>query len=79
MSIKNFNKVNYENDFMYLRDTTNYRVSGTQTFSTNNWTGELPEGIDDYYDGLTIDYYLPFEGTSSNASLKNVSLIFDLI
>lgn len=70
MAIGNFDKIAYEDDLFYLRDTTNYRVAGTQTSSTNVWVGSLPEGIDNYYDGLTIDYYLPFEGTSDGATLN---------
>jgi hypothetical protein len=43
---------------------------GTQTAATNAWTGALPNGITAYYDGLTIDYFLPYAGTSTAATLK---------
>ena len=32
-----------------------YYVKGTQTASTNKWTGELPE-VEALYEGLTINY-----------------------
>ena len=45
-----------------------YYVKGTQTAVTGAWTGELPE-VDALYNGLTIDYWLPFAG-SGNATLN---------
>lgn len=45
-----------------------YYVKGTQTASTGAWTGALPE-VDELYEGLTIDYWLPFAG-SGNATLN---------
>ena len=45
-----------------------YYVKGTQTAVTGAWTGELPE-VDALYNGLTIDYWLPFGG-SGNATLN---------
>lgn len=42
-------------------------IRGTQTESTNNWTGETVES--DLYDGMRILYLLPFVGTSSAATL----------
>lgn len=50
------------------RENAVYYVKGTQTASTNAWTGNLPE-VDELYDGLTINYWLPFAGTSSSATL----------
>ena len=44
-----------------------YFVNGTQTASTNAWTGTLT-GITPY-DGLAIRYYLPYAGTSTGATL----------
>jgi hypothetical protein len=49
---------------------TSYLVKGTQTAATNVWTGNLPNGITSYYEGLTIEYYLPYAGTSTAATLK---------
>ncbi len=51
--------------------TTNagfYYVKGTQTASTNAWTGYIP--VESLYEGLTIAYYLPYAGTSSSATLN---------
>lgn len=45
-----------------------YYVKGTQTASTGSWTGNLPE-VEALYEGLAIDYYLPFAG-SGNATLN---------
>ena len=45
-------------------------VAGTQTASTNVWTGALPSNVTAYYNGLTIDYFLPYAGTSSAATLN---------
>lgn len=54
-----------------LVDTSaSHYVKGTQTSSTNAWTGALPDGVSAYYDGLAIDYFLPYAGTSSGATLN---------
>ncbi len=45
-------------------------VKGTQTASTNAWTGALPSGVTQYYEGLSIAYFLPYAGTSSAATLN---------
>lgn len=44
-------------------------VVGTQTSSTNAFTGTL-SGVSALYDGLSIRYYLPYAGTTSAATLK---------
>lgn len=44
-----------------------YTVIGTQTAATGAWTGNLP--LSALYDGLTINYYLPYAG-SGNATLN---------
>ena len=48
-----------------------YTVIGTQTASTNAWTGRLDDlpDINAVYDGLTILYYLPYAGTTTAATL----------
>jgi hypothetical protein len=46
-----------------------YYVKGTQTSSTNAWTGNLTQ-ISALYEGLTIRYRLPYAGTSSGATLN---------
>ena len=49
-----------------------YYVKGTQTAKTGAWTGDLPE-VAELYEGLVIDYWLPFEGSGSatlNLTLK---------
>ncbi len=51
-----------------------YFVKGTQTSATNAWTGTLPTGVTEYTDGLTINYYLPYAGTSTAATLNLGSL-----
>jgi len=54
-----------------LVDTSaSHYVKGTQTASTNVWTGALPDGVTAYYDGLSIDYFLPYAGTSTAATLN---------
>lgn len=53
-----------------LFEGTNYYVKGTQTASTNVWLGNLPEGVENYYDGLSIMYFLPYAGTSTAATLN---------
>lgn len=45
-------------------------VKGTQTSSTNAWTGALPSGVTQYYEGLSIAYFLPYAGTSTAATLN---------
>lgn len=44
-------------------------VIGTQTVSTNAFTGDAPT-ISGLYDGLQIMYYLPVAGTSTSATLN---------
>lgn len=53
-----------------IQDTTkdSFFVRGTQTASTNAFKGVL-EGVDSLYEGLAIDYYLPYAGTSTAATL----------
>ena len=53
-----------------IRDETNhvFYVKGTQTATTGTWTGNLPE-VDALYEGLAIDYWLPYAG-SGNATLN---------
>ena len=46
-----------------------YPVLGTQTTSTNIWTGEL-HGVSKLYTGLTISYVLPYAGTNTGATLE---------
>ncbi len=53
-----------------LPSAGNYFVKGTQTQATNVWTGDLPTNVTDYYDGLSIDYYLPYAGNGSNVTLN---------
>lgn len=70
MSNYNFNTIGYNDNLYFPRDTTKYLVRGTQASSTNVWVGNLPEGISAYEDGLTIDYFLPYEGNTSAATLN---------
>lgn len=53
----------YQRDNRYI-----YSVKGTQTQSTNVWTGKIE--INQLYNGLTIAYYLPYAGNSSNVTLN---------
>ena len=59
-----------------IKDTNNninylkygiYPVKGTQTAATGTWTGNI--NVPALYDGLTIAYYLPYDG-SGNATLN---------
>lgn len=43
-------------------------VTGTQTAATSSWTGVL-DSVSELYDGLTINYWLPYAGVS-NATLN---------
>ena len=46
-----------------------YYVKGTQTASTNAWTGNLTQ-VSALYEGLTIRYRLPYAGASTGATLN---------
>ena len=46
-----------------------FTVIGTQTTATNVWTGAL-HNVSALYDGLTIMYYLPRNGNTSNVTLN---------
>lgn len=76
MSYNNFDKIEYEGTNYYPRDTRTNLVIGTHTGSTNTWTGALPEGVNSYTDpeNLIIDYFLPYDGTSAEATLNLSSL-----
>lgn len=70
MANYSFENINYNDNLYYPRDTVNYLIKGTQASSTNVWTGNLPDGISTYSEGLTIDYYLPYAGNTSEATLN---------
>ena len=70
MSNFSFENISYKNNLYYPRDTVNYLVIGTQTEDTSSWTGNFPDGISVYEEGLTIDYLLPYDSTSSEATLS---------
>ena len=56
-----------------------YAVKGTQTSSTNAWTGNID--VDSLYDGLTIAYFLPYAGTGAatlNLTLKGGTTTGDI-
>ena len=44
-------------------------VVGTHTATTNAWTGKL-SGVSALYDGLLIDYWVPYTGTSAGDTLN---------
>lgn len=46
-----------------------YPVRGTQTQATNLWTGSI-SGVSELVDGLTIAYYLPYNGNTTAATLQ---------
>ena len=51
----------------YFKDANKsgiYPVIGTQTSSTGSWTGSL-HGVSSLYTGLTIAYYLPYNGVGN--------------
>ena len=62
------NSTTYDIKDAFARPHLVYYVRGTQTASTNLWTGNLPY-VDELYQGLTIAYFLPFAGTSTAAKL----------
>ena len=62
------NNTTYNLKDAFARPHLVYYVRGTQTASTNLWTGNLPY-VDELYEGLTIAYFLPFAGTSTAAKL----------
>ena len=51
----------------YIIDTI-HAIVGTQTASTNAWTGKID--VPALYDGLVIAYFLPYAGTSTAATLN---------
>ena len=56
-------------EIVQIAPTQSYFVKGTQTSATNAFTGELL-GISELKSGLAIDYWLPYNGTSSPATLN---------
>ena len=56
-------------EIVQIAPTQSYFVKGTQTSATNAFTGELL-GITELKSGLAIDYWLPYNGTSSPATLN---------
>lgn len=63
----NINKITLPSGSTYNLVGTIHNVIGTQTAATGSWTGNL--NIPALYDGLTINYYLPYDG-SGNATLN---------
>jgi hypothetical protein len=64
----NINKITLPSGSTYNLVGSVHNVIGTQTASTNVWTGSL--NLPALYDGLTINYYLPWAGTSTAATLN---------
>ena len=60
MAYNNFDKIEYESQNYYPRDTRAKMVVSTHSGTTNTWTGPLPEGVDNYEspEYLIIDYFL---------------------
>ena len=56
-------------EIVQIAPTQSYFVKGTQTSATNAFTGELL-GITELKSGLAIDYWLPYNGTTSSATLN---------
>ena len=73
----NLTQVELPNGTTYdIQDATKsgiYTVIGTQTEATASWTGEL-HGVSALYDGLTINYYLPYAGVASTNVTLNLTL-----
>ena len=68
---KLFSNINNNRDLVdkkYVDRRGIFTVKGTQTASTNEWTGNID--IEELYDGITIAYYLPYAGTSTAATLN---------
>ena len=69
-----FDKITYENDYYYPRDTRCFLVRGTQNGVTNNWTGKLPDGMFDYPTSIdetfSIDFYLPYNSNNKGVTLN---------
>lgn len=70
MANYDFTNIGYNSNNYYARDSKVFLIKGTQTSSTNVWTGALPGGVDAYADGLTVDYFLPYAGNSTAATLN---------
>lgn len=63
-------KENTISDLSKIRSGANsFYVKGTQTASTPSFTGVL-SAVDELYEGLTIDYWLPFAGTTAGDTLN---------
>ena len=63
-------KENTISDLSKIRSGANsFYVKGTQTASTNAFTGVL-SAVSELYEGLTIDYWLPYAGTSAGDTLN---------
>lgn len=71
--MSNFDRISYESGYYFMRDTNNYRVMGTQSGVTSTWLGTLPEGLEEYNDGLTIDYYIPYRSDGEHEVTLNLS------
>lgn len=56
--------------YEFVYDGTDYLFMGDiNTDTTNAWTGKL-SGVSALYDGLLIDYWVPFTGTSAGDTLN---------
>ena len=66
--IKIGNNLTMNGEVLSAPKRTTYYVKGTQTAKTGSWTGILSD-VDALYEGLTIDYWLPYDG-DGNATLN---------
>ena len=70
MATNKFDRLQYDSDVFFPRDSLGVRIDGTQASKTSSWLGPLPAGVEDYFDGLTLDYFLPFESGTAGVTLN---------
>ena len=66
----NYNKIHYKNKDYYNRDSRVILIKSTHQEDSHIWSGNMPEGIDNYSELGVIDYYLQVNSDGEAVSLK---------
>ena len=67
-------KLTFDNVEFNIKDTvarrnSSFYIKGTQSQTTSNWTG-TSDSLINLYEGLCIDYQLPYPSTTSDATFN---------
>ncbi len=67
---KNYNKIHYKIDDYYNRDSRVTLIKSTHQENSHIWSGNIPEGVNNYSELGVIDYYLQVNSDGQAVTLK---------